>query len=168
MHVIYHKTIPQVARLEFGDANHVVRWCIAKGHPTLYPRGVAGAPSCRPQWFLCILGGIGEQLHGALRRDAKIRRHIYVVTKITMSNERQRECGVRIGMRPGAPWRQGDPNTCMSNLQDLACAALRSCDAFDTLWDEFTKNIIHTGLDNDTRARNGVLARFYTIRRSYT
>jgi hypothetical protein len=37
MRVINHKTNPQVAQLEFGDAIHVVRWCIAKGHPTLYP-----------------------------------------------------------------------------------------------------------------------------------
>jgi hypothetical protein len=39
------KTNPQAARLEFSDAIYVARWCIAKGHPTLYDRRLEGTAS---------------------------------------------------------------------------------------------------------------------------
>jgi hypothetical protein len=95
-----------------------------------------------------------------------MKRHMYIITKITISNERQLERGVSIDMRPRAPWRQGEAGTFQLNLLRLAHTALRSSDAFNALWNPYAKEIIHTGLARRTHKREEVLKRFYAMRRA--
>jgi hypothetical protein len=60
-------------------------------------------------------------------------RHKYIITKITISNERQLERGVRIDMRPRALWRQCEAGKFQLNLLILSYTSLCSRDAFNVL-----------------------------------
>jgi hypothetical protein len=148
-------------------------------HSWYYPYGPYSEAFFIPVSTRCCWGTMFVDLSGfcaflassagdRLERCEEISRHTHIVPQITMSNERQREIRVRIGMRPRAPWQQGDPRSFRTNLHTLAHAALRSHDAFDTLWNRFAKGIIHTDLDADTLTRRKALTPYYSIRRART